>query len=225
MKTLMTTLVASLALVGCGGDEIPRWLPFDVDGGSDGGEDTEDTSTEDTETSSDSDTDSDTSTEDTDTSTEDTDTTDTETTTEDTDTGSDTGEDCPAGVASLDSETGLCWQLVGSGIGSKAAAAAYCDALVLGDLDDWRLTSKADHFSILSGCSEAVLEGGVGYCSTCAASPTCHELLGTAGDVGCYWLSDYAGAGLAWGACLDTGLVGTGPDVNPYGYVRCVRGG
>jgi hypothetical protein len=220
MKKTLLLLLLALCLWGCGGDPSPYWLQYDggADGGPDGGGDT------DTDTSTSSDTDTGTTTDTTtDTSTDTaTDTTTTDTGSE-TGTGSDTESACPADVAALDSTTGLCWQIVYTAGVTKADAESYCDGLDLGGFTDWRLPSRDEYVGILSGCDSDVLGGGWGYCNNCVASPVCHGLLDSYGDVGCYWMSDYVSPGYAWGVCLDTGYMATGYDTNPAGYVRCVR--
>jgi hypothetical protein len=241
--TRLTTLFTALLLVGCNTDS-PGWYAHpDDDSGVDGGDDasvdtdTESTSDSETEDTDSETTDTDSETTDTESSTEDTDSetttedTDSETTTEDTDTGdsdtvdTDTVAYCPEGLGAIDEATGLCWQINYKAGVDKAGAESYCDALVLGGFDGWRLPSRDEYVGILDGCSAAVLSGDTGYCYTCATSTTCHDLLGDYGDVGCFWTSTYVSPGTGWGVCLADGLVGVGGDTDATGYARCVRGG
>ncbi len=216
MRTILLTLTALLTACGTGPDFYPDYDAGDTDTASD----------------SDTDVDGDTDTTDTETSTEDTGSdTDTGSETEtvsDTDTGSDTtdtdtGTACPADVASLDETTGLCWQVAYDEGVTKAGAESYCDALNLGGFTDWRLPTRSEYLAILSDCGTDVLGGYNGYCNSCATSPVCYDLIGTYGNVGCYWMSDYVSPGVGWGVCLDTGWIASGPDNNSAGYARCVR--
>jgi len=245
MKRIM---VMAALLCGCSGDG-PGWFMGDTEttdtdtetdtaldsgvdagDGGDGDTDTEsetvDTDTVDTESETE---DTETATETEDTETEDTETEDTDSETEDTETedteteDTDTTTACPAGVASLDAATNICWQIGYGGPVTLEAAVLYCDTLTLGGYDDWVLANRGDYVAMLGGCDVSVLSGGVGYCSGCLSSPKCVELLNDAGTIACYWTSTAYDTTQSWGVCLNNGLFDVGPNASSGGLARCVR--
>ena len=131
------------------------------------------------------------------------------------------GGDAPCAGGQLDEAGGLCWQdPPADGSFEWQAGIDACDALVLGDRDDWRLPTRDELASLLGGCDDQVLAGEAGYCAPCADSARCAAMLGD--DGGWYWSSTPRDSNYAWGAGFADGRIG-------YDYadevldVRCVR--
>jgi len=173
----------------------------------------------------------------------------------DSDTGSETGLECDADWGWYDEATGLCWQNpVGSEPYTWDEAMSYCDGLVQGGCDDWRMPMIQELISLERGCVDSMPTGDLspsecgvtdpdclGYMCWDVSCGVCEDLAGPDDDpMGCYWIPELAGdCSIAWSSSL------TGDDyidtlkyyvnfsngyVNYYNetyvlQVRCVRGG
>ena len=215
-------LAAALSLLGCPDDDEQADGPSDAgdtstDADADTDMDTDADADADADTSADADADADTDTD-----------TDTDADT-DSDAGSDTDADtdqldCAVGNGRLDSTSGLCWQSVelGGETYTHAEASSYCESLVLGGADDWRLPSRQDFIDILDGCDSNVLSGEPGFCRSCYSSEKCSALFAGDSRFGWYWTSTATETGGAWEVMLNNGHVG-GSEVTLESSVVCLR--
>ena len=99
-----------------------------------------------------------------------------------------------------DDATGLVWQRYPSdALLHQGDATSYCDALVLGGFDDWRLPSVSELRSLVQGCAQMETGGACGvtdgcdeyscYSSSCSGCP---DTFGP-GPGGCYWDPELGG--------------------------------
>ena len=112
--------------------------------------------------------------------------------------------------AACDGSTDLCWTKPTNEPGdmSVTEADAYCEGLVFGSSDDWRLPSIDEWLQVAKGCDEGTGEAqAVSFQSTCTFDPDEDDPLKICEDFcpvdegpteGCYWRA-------AMGACDPTG--------------------
>ena len=173
----------------------------------------------------------------------------------DPDTGADADTDTDAGSGTdvpdetwQDEATGLTWQRDGApATFTWQEAVDYCDALVLGGNEDWRLPDIAELIGLLRGCVDGTETGDLSPSACAMIPPGCVESdscedksecaycpSGSGPTAGCYWdpalggtcstyfSSSLHGLDLAWSVRFDYG----------YAYdaclaclagVRCVR--
>ncbi len=88
----------------------------------------------------------------------------------------------------------------------------------------YRLPTKHEFMSLLSGCDADVRGGKSGYCNNCAKSKKCRSMFGK--DESWYWSSssDAADSSYAWLVNFYPGYVYL-DDKDYDHHVRCVRGG
>ena len=140
----------------------------------------------------------------------------------DNDSDSDTDTDplnCAGGR--YDEINNLCWQdPEAPGEYTHDEAVDYCEALDLEGHDNWSLPSRDEFVDLLGGCDEDVLNGEIGYCRSCAESPTCDAMFY---DVDQHWSSTMGDHPWNhWYADFYSGLVNDEEESQTY-ITRCVR--
>lgn len=75
---------------------------------------------------------------------------------------------CANGLCS-DPSTGLMWQAESNCCHEWDEAKSYCNNLILGLYDDWRLPSISELRSLIRGCKDTITGG------TCGVADSCHE--------------------------------------------------
>jgi len=104
----------------------------------------------------------------------------------------------------FDAATGLRWEEPPSDDKQKQAdAAAYCAALEIGGLGDWRLPTVGELRGLIRGCDDTVVGGSCGVDDACVQA-SCGGLFGCLGCEkyqgpadGCYWPAELGGT-CAW---------------------------
>ena len=96
-----------------------------------------------------------------------------------------------------------------------------CASLQLGKFSDWYLPEIEDLTDMFGGCDDVVLEGGRGYCNSCADSAGCSLIFG-ADDAMYYSSSTVDGFG-EWIADFRDGRVWLGWTNPDFTRFRCVR--
>jgi hypothetical protein len=125
------------------------------------------------------------------------------------DTGVDS--DCSGVGVWYDPESDLCWEDPPHGgyeLG-LAQASSYCEGLLLGGLDDWRLPVIQELISLIQGCDQSdcgVVDPDCLGWWDCAGDCTFCEINAGPGDGGCYWDPALAGdcPGWYWSASYNT---------------------
>lgn len=174
--------------------------------------------------------------------------TNTETETESNTSTEDTGEqqDCPTNVGWYDETSGLCWQEPPfEDTMTWQEAMEYCNNLILGGFDDWKMPKIQDLCSFTRGCTTNQCQAYDPDCLTneCVWSDPdclpCEELAGPAPN-GQYWDPelDASIVGFFWSSSPNTGdayeghywrigfassIVASSEDWLPT-YIRCFRG-
>lgn len=164
----------------------------------------------------------------------------------DSDAGTETVTDCVGDGVWLDLTTNLCWQDPPESPASEyTTAEAYCNDLVLGGHDDWRLPSISELRTLVRGCVATEIGGVCGVMDDCAGETCWDGLLCSGcspaegpGINGCYW--DLALSGTCsryWSSTPYEGYLGNrwyidfdGANVNAWLEAseynpRCVRDG
>jgi hypothetical protein len=132
----------------------------------------------------------------------------------DTDTDSDADEDagpdtdvdaCVTGGNWHDDSSGLCWQNPpATGSYNWGDAAAYCDGLSLGGLDNWRLPMIQEQVSLVRGCVDGAETGDPSLSGCGISDPDCLE--GSCNDSSCATCDYLAGPGDPGGCYWDSAL-------------------
>jgi hypothetical protein len=163
--------------------------------------------------------------------------------------------DCADGLGRYDSVSDLCWEDPPNDTVflSWYSAVDYCDELVLGGRDDWRMPMIQELISLIRGCVSGVptVDSSPSSCGvtdpeclspTCVAGPDCDwctDHLGPDGNSGgCYWdpalsgicdayywsISEYAtDANYHWSVWFFQAYVMSNAGLPPH--VRCVADG
>jgi len=162
----------------------------------------------------------------------------------------DTADD-DTGETWFDSTSGLTWQdgpEVGSEFYALQGALDYCDGLVWGGSEDWRLPTISDLRSLIRGCEATMTGGACGVTDECPEyygcwSPICGdpgcEMFGGPGPWGAYWPAEVTGAHLngfwsattvpdiapeyAWSIDFVYAHLDYTAIAEPWAYARCVR--
>ena len=115
----------------------------------------------------------------------------------------DTAAGCTDGW--LDPTTGLCWQdPPDETMRSWDGAMAYCDGLVLGGNDNWRVPTIDELRSLVRGCPDCETGGACGVAGACLEVACWTDLCegcayrGGPGSAGAYWPSELQDAGPRW---------------------------
>ncbi|MDP8225758.1 MAG: DUF1566 domain-containing protein [Candidatus Lernaella stagnicola] len=142
-----------------------------------------------------------------------------------------------------DGESGLTWQNGSDCCHQWADAKTYCQDLVLGDYDDWRLPTISELRSLLRGCALTETDGSCGVTDSCLSFDPCRDDScdgcsenGGEGPGGLYWPPELngeccwywsssaveGGDVTAWYIYFDYGYVFYA-NVYTENFVRCVR--
>jgi len=149
---------------------------------------------------------------------------------------------CASGACE-DSSSGLFWQQSPSGqVFSWAEARYYCDELVLGAREDWRMPGLDDLRTLIRGCPGSEPAGGCSASGSCLEPRCAESCLGCTwnegpGEGGCYWPPELKGNCWSyWSVSLLTGSVTDAWHVvfdnakveykatDDLNQVRCIRG-
>jgi len=240
IPTIATSLAAVL-LAACLAEfpdlVDPAGTDADTDADSDADTDADTDSDADTDADTDADADADADT-DTDSDTD-----------SDSDTGTGTGNDCSGDGVWYDQISGLCWQdPPPSSTCTWSDAVSYCNNLVLGGNEDWRLPNVDELISLIrgcvdgtatydlspstcemtpAGCAETDSCNGTSNCSLCSIGNgpglgSCYWDPALGGTCGWYWSSSTYSSAVVWGVHFDNGYVGSA-FVHADRRVRCVR--
>jgi hypothetical protein len=141
----------------------------------------------------------------------------------------DAGPPCVAGAEPAgtwcDPTSGLMWQQPPPGIVVEwASAGPHCDALLLGDREDWRLPTICELRSLIRGCPNTMPGGACHVTDECLGNgcyrwDSCHGCRDRAGPGtgGCYWDRAFSSFcyGAYWSSSPYTGSLSSFADATP----------
>ncbi len=95
--------------------------------------------------------------------------------------------ECEGGI--MDITNNLCWEdPYSESLYNVADATIYCETLVQGDHNDWRLPGTIEIFNLLGGCGEYEMGVDEVSCNGCGQSSVCTAIFGN--DSEHFWTGD-----------------------------------